>query len=324
MSAASAAAQRAAPASSSARRSASRRSTVSSFFRVYRASVLRRSFAHYGDDLMRERGFACKAEMLANIAASARGSPRFRSTSTATAAWARARCRSSGRSSPTGACSRGSAATEATSWSGTSYEPAVGRHRRRRHPRDDCRVPSRAGGRPGRALRARDDLGGLVGSFDFDGRRVDRFYHVILPTDDRVIGLAEELGLGDRFRFRPTKVGFYDGGRLFSMTSPKEFLTFPLLRPWERARLAAFVARCQLKSTYDDLDQVPLQDWLRRLCGRRVVDQLLAPAARLEVRRALRRPSGDLHLGADAPHVEDARQGRPGDHGLARRAATRR
>ena len=42
--------------------------TVSSFFRVYRASVLRRSFAHYGADLMRERGFACKAELLANMA----------------------------------------------------------------------------------------------------------------------------------------------------------------------------------------------------------------------------------------------------------------
>jgi dolichol-phosphate mannosyltransferase len=42
--------------------------TVSSFFRVYRASTLRKSFAHYGSDLMRERGFACKAELLANIA----------------------------------------------------------------------------------------------------------------------------------------------------------------------------------------------------------------------------------------------------------------
>jgi dolichol-phosphate mannosyltransferase len=42
--------------------------TVSSFFRVYRSSVLRKSFAHYGPDLMRERGFACKAEILANMA----------------------------------------------------------------------------------------------------------------------------------------------------------------------------------------------------------------------------------------------------------------
>jgi protoporphyrinogen oxidase len=121
------------------------------------------------------------------------------------------------------------------------------------------------------------DLGGLVGSFDFDGHAVDRFYHVILPTDDRVRGLAEELGLGDRFRFRPTKVGFYGGGRLFSMTSPKEFLTFPILRPRDRVRLAAFVARCQLTKEYDALDGVPLLDWLRRTSGKAVLERMWKP-----------------------------------------------
>lgn len=121
------------------------------------------------------------------------------------------------------------------------------------------------------------DLGGLVGSFDFDGARADRFYHVVLPTDHRVVGLADELGLGDRWRFRPTKVGFYDDGRLFSMTSPKEFLTFPLLRVHERLRLGAFVARCQLTKEHAALDDVPLDAWLRRLCGRRVVEKLWEP-----------------------------------------------
>ncbi len=43
--------------------------TVSSFFRVYRASTLRRGFEHYGDDLLSKRGFACKAEILANLVA---------------------------------------------------------------------------------------------------------------------------------------------------------------------------------------------------------------------------------------------------------------
>ena len=121
------------------------------------------------------------------------------------------------------------------------------------------------------------DLGGLVGSFQFGDRRVDRFYHVILPTDDRVRGLAEELGLGDRFRFRPTKVGFYGDGRVFSMTSPREFLTFPLLRPRDRARLAAFVARCQLTSDYSELDDLPLLEWLERRSGKAVVERLWRP-----------------------------------------------
>ena len=121
------------------------------------------------------------------------------------------------------------------------------------------------------------DLGGLVGSFDFDGYPVDRFYHVVLPTDDRVLGLAEELGLGDTFRFRPTKVGFYDDGRLFSMTSPKEFLTFPLLRPHERVRLGAFVARCQLTKGHAELDDAELLGWLNGICGKRVVEKLWKP-----------------------------------------------
>lgn len=43
--------------------------TVSSFFRVYRASVLRDAHQRYGASLITESGFACKAELLAKIAA---------------------------------------------------------------------------------------------------------------------------------------------------------------------------------------------------------------------------------------------------------------
>ena len=121
------------------------------------------------------------------------------------------------------------------------------------------------------------DLGGLVGAFDFHGRRTDRFYHVVLPTDDRVVGLAKDLGLAERFRFKPTAVGFYDDGRIFSMSSLREFLTFPLLPFHDRVRLGAFVARCQLKSDHADLDETPLLEWLERSCGRRIVSRLWRP-----------------------------------------------
>jgi dolichol-phosphate mannosyltransferase len=42
--------------------------TVSSFFRVYQARSLRTAMSRYGDSFVRERGFACKAEILANMA----------------------------------------------------------------------------------------------------------------------------------------------------------------------------------------------------------------------------------------------------------------
>jgi dolichol-phosphate mannosyltransferase len=43
--------------------------TVSSFFRVYRASILRRALDRHGDLLIEEPGFACKAELLAKLSA---------------------------------------------------------------------------------------------------------------------------------------------------------------------------------------------------------------------------------------------------------------
>ena len=41
--------------------------TVSSFFRVYRAAALREAYARHGETLIREAGFACKAELLIKL-----------------------------------------------------------------------------------------------------------------------------------------------------------------------------------------------------------------------------------------------------------------
>ena len=41
--------------------------TVSSFFRVYRAAALRAAYQAHGEELIRESGFACKAELLIKL-----------------------------------------------------------------------------------------------------------------------------------------------------------------------------------------------------------------------------------------------------------------
>jgi dolichol-phosphate mannosyltransferase len=41
--------------------------TVSSFFRVYRSTILRAGYERYGDRFIREPGFACKAEILMKL-----------------------------------------------------------------------------------------------------------------------------------------------------------------------------------------------------------------------------------------------------------------
>ena len=120
-------------------------------------------------------------------------------------------------------------------------------------------------------------LGGLAGTMDFGGHRVDRFYHVVVPSDERMLSLAEEVGLADQVRFRPVGVGFWVDGRMYPLNGMADFLRFPPLSPWGRARLAWFVLQCQLRGGYESLENVPLERWLRRHCGRRVVERIWRP-----------------------------------------------
>jgi protoporphyrinogen oxidase len=119
--------------------------------------------------------------------------------------------------------------------------------------------------------------GGLAGSIDFSGHRVDRFYHVIVPSDERMIALAGELGLADRLSFTPVGVGFYADGKMHPFNGIGDFLRFPVLSPLGRARLAWFVLQCQLRHDYSSLEHEPLERWLTRHCGRKVVQRIWRP-----------------------------------------------
>jgi protoporphyrinogen oxidase len=120
-------------------------------------------------------------------------------------------------------------------------------------------------------------LGGLAGTMDFGGHQVDRFYHVITPADTRMIAMAEEVGLGDQLRFTPVGAGFFAGGEMHDFNGIGDLLRFSPLSPPARLRLGWFVAQCQLRSSYDKLEQIPLETWLRRHCGRQVYERIWKP-----------------------------------------------
>ena len=126
-------------------------------------------------------------------------------------------------------------------------------------------------------LERSPSLGGLAGSMDFGGHTVDRFYHVITPADQRMIDLAEEVGLADQLRFTPVGVGFWAGGKLHDLNGLADFLRFGALAPHERVRLGWFVAQCQLRSGYEKLEQIPLERWMRRHCGSGVWNKVWKP-----------------------------------------------
>jgi protoporphyrinogen oxidase len=126
-------------------------------------------------------------------------------------------------------------------------------------------------------LERGSSAGGLAGAMDFGGHRVDRFYHVIVPSDARMIELSEELGLGSELSFSPVGTGFFIDGKMYPFNGVGDFLRFPPLSPQARARLGWFVAQCQLRKDYAALEDIPLMDWLNKHCGSEVVERIWKP-----------------------------------------------
>jgi protoporphyrinogen oxidase len=120
-------------------------------------------------------------------------------------------------------------------------------------------------------------LGGLATYHDYGGFYWDRFYHCILPSDTHLIRFLNDVGLGDRLRWRRTLTGFYVDERFYSVSSALEFLRFPLVGPVGKLRLALTLLYCARLRDWQRLEQIPVESWLVRTCGRRTYEKLWKP-----------------------------------------------
>jgi len=121
-------------------------------------------------------------------------------------------------------------------------------------------------------------LGGLAGPLTLpDGTDVDRFYHVILKSDEFLMGLCEELGLTDQLRFNTTRTGFYWRGKLYSMNNVIEFMRFPPLGWVDRFRLGVTVLAAQQVSDWQRLEGESVEKWLLRYGGKTTYENIWRP-----------------------------------------------
>ena len=124
-------------------------------------------------------------------------------------------------------------------------------------------------------------LGGLAASWELSGFRWDRHYHVVTPTDERTEALLGELEL--ELRWVTTRTGVYGEGAHHSVSNAGEFLRFPLLSPLDKVRLAATLLYASRITDGEKLSEIPVEDWLVRLSGRRVTDRFWMPLLRAKL-----------------------------------------
>ena len=123
-------------------------------------------------------------------------------------------------------------------------------------------------------------VGGLAGSFDVGGTRVEKFYHHWFTSDTHVTALVDELGRSDRVVVRPTRTGMYYAHDFFKLSTPLDLLRFPLLGLPDRIRLGLLALRARRIKDWRALEDRTAADWLRNMGGERVYRVVWEPLLR--------------------------------------------
>jgi len=124
------------------------------------------------------------------------------------------------------------------------------------------------------------EVGGLAGSFDVGGERLEKFYHHWFTNDRHVMELIEDLGAADQVLLRPTRTGVYYANRFHKLSTPLDLLRFSALPFADRIRLGLLTLRARRVRDWRALEQRSASEWLRELGGERVYRVVWEPLLR--------------------------------------------
>ncbi len=120
-------------------------------------------------------------------------------------------------------------------------------------------------------------LGGLATYHDYGTFIWDKYYHVILPTDNHLVGLIEELGLKDSLQWRRSMTGYYVNKKFYSFSSSKDFLLFPPLNIIDKMKLAFTIFYGSKINDRKKLEKITVKDWLIKIGGKRTYEKFWSP-----------------------------------------------
>lgn len=123
-------------------------------------------------------------------------------------------------------------------------------------------------------------LGGQASTFDIGGARLERGYHHLFTSDTDIVGLINEIGLGQQMKWIPSKVGILYDGKLYNFVTPVDLLRFSPLPLWNRFRMGLVTLQIQRNKDWRLLEKYTAVEWIREHAGKRVYDVVWGPLLR--------------------------------------------
>ncbi|WP_135363638.1 NAD(P)/FAD-dependent oxidoreductase [Halosimplex halophilum] len=141
-------------------------------------------------------------------------------------------------------------------------------------------------GREVQVFEASDDVGGLAAVYGTAGDPIEKFYHHLSASEETIVELIEDLGLGDDLEWRYKTDSYYVDGVVHPMEKAWEILAYPHLSIYDKFRLAMLVKEIDVRGgvpkfdTYDDItdfEDVPIKEFLLDHTTRHVYESFWEP-----------------------------------------------
>ena len=141
-------------------------------------------------------------------------------------------------------------------------------------------------GREVRVFESRDDIGGLARVYETAGDPIETFYHHLSQSEETIVELVGELGLGGDLEWRYKTDSYYVDGVVHPMERAWEILAYPHLSLYDKFRLAMLVKEIDVRGgvptfdTYEDItdfEDVPIKEFLLEHTTRHVYESFWEP-----------------------------------------------
>ncbi|MEO9190555.1 MAG: NAD(P)/FAD-dependent oxidoreductase [Acetobacteraceae bacterium] len=126
-------------------------------------------------------------------------------------------------------------------------------------------------------LERDDRIGGMSAQIDFDGTRIERYYHFVCAPDETTFKYLKDFQLETSLHWTDTHMGFYYNGTLYDWGHPLGLLRFPGLTLVEKLRYGLHVLRAKSITDWRPYDAFNSTEWLKRWLGPRAYDVMWRP-----------------------------------------------
>lgn len=128
-----------------------------------------------------------------------------------------------------------------------------------------------------RVIESSKQFGGLLGTFEVGGTRLEHYYHHFFTHDAEINWLLADLGLAGKIFFRKTSMGVFRQGRSYDFNGIADLLRYAPIDWLGKFRFAATSLYLGRYAHWQEGEEISALDWFYRYAGRSVTDSLWRP-----------------------------------------------